>query len=237
MKQYILYLVGLGLIFIACNKDNLPNYTDYDRSLEQAVKKASADGTMDHFILPDSDDYASIPQDEKNHLTSMKVTLGGFLFHETGIALDPTHDSSEQSWSCSSCHIADAGFTPGTMQGIADGGIGFGTIGENRTINPIYEEEEIDAQGIRAISLLNAAFIENAFWNGQFGAGGANEGTEHLWNDEEFTSYNHVQMTDYLVERYANENGELIYPDLTSKYLRPSIKNLARVLGKTILGE
>ena len=81
------------------------------------------------------------------------------------------------------------------MQGIADGGIGFGQNGEFREVNPEYNENEIDAQGARPLSLLNVAFVTNTFWNGQFGAGEINEGTEDRWNDEDRTSINELGMS------------------------------------------
>ena len=192
MKQRLYILIGsiVMLVVLACNKDEVPSYTDLDRDLEAYLRKASPNGQADHFVLPHSSDFDNIPQDPKNPLNAMKVTLGSFLFHETGLALSPAYDVSMQSWSCASCHVATAGFMPGAPQGIADGGVGFGLNGESRTMNPIYDQTEIDAQGVRAISLLNAAYVTNAFWNGQFGAGGANIGTENLWHEVEFAEIN-----------------------------------------------
>ena len=73
------------------------------------------------------------------------------------------------TYSCSSCHIPEAGFRSGSFQGIADGGEDFGIIGEDRRRNTSYSESELDVQSARPLSLLNVAFVENTFWNGQFG--------------------------------------------------------------------
>jgi cytochrome c peroxidase len=86
------------------------------------------------------------------------------------------------TYSCSSCHIPEVGFRPGSVQGIADGGMGFGNNGDSRTMNPDYSETELDIQSARPLSLVNVAFVKNTFWNGQFGSSGANENTESLWS-------------------------------------------------------
>jgi len=72
------------------------------------------------------------------------------LFFETGI-----------TYSCASCHVPSAGFRPGTVQGIADGGIGFGENGENRAKLAAYRESEMDVQSVRPLSVLNVAYVEN----------------------------------------------------------------------------
>jgi cytochrome c peroxidase len=76
------------------------------------------------------------------------------------------------------------------MQGVADGGMGFGDNGEYRVLNPDYNEPDIDAQGARPLTVLNVAYVTNTFWNGQFGAGYVNTGTEALWNEEDGTANN-----------------------------------------------
>ena len=96
------------------------------------------------------------------------------------------------TYSCASCHIPEAGFRPGRMQGIADGGMGYGYNGDYRIMNQDYSEDELDIQGARPLSLVNVAFVKNTFWNGQFGGGGANEGTEELWSLREDTQRNHL---------------------------------------------
>ena len=103
-------------------------------------------------------------------------------FFETGIALSPTKEAGKKTYSCASCHVPSAGFRPGGVQGIADGGIGFGYNGENRTKLAAYRDFEMDVQGVRPLSVLNVAFVENTTWNGRFGSTGVNVGTEDRWD-------------------------------------------------------
>lgn len=184
------FILGTFLILlIACTKDQIYVATQNDYSLRTLI---SQKGGIDHYTLPESTDYANIPQDPSNPLNQIKVELGKFLFFETGLALDPVHDIALESYSCSSCHVPSAGFRPGRFQGIADGGLGFGDQGEDRFMDTEYQENEIDAQGIRPLSVLNAAYVTNTLWNGQFGANGINEGTEDLWSEENLTEINHL---------------------------------------------
>ena len=83
-----------------------------------------------------------------------------------------------------------AGFRPGGIQGIADGGIGFGQNGEGRTKLAAYRPNEMDVQGLRPLSVLNVAFVENSTWNGRFGSNGVNIGTEDRWLEAEGTDLN-----------------------------------------------
>ncbi|HKK88316.1 MAG TPA: cytochrome c peroxidase [Saprospiraceae bacterium] len=166
--------------------------TDLSIRLIEKMMEVSPTGSIDYYRLPRETDYVTIPQDPGNPLSKSKVELGKFLFHETGIGLDAAHPSGMQTFSCASCHVASRGFKPGRIQGIADGGMGFGHEGELRFKQDLYEEFELDAQPIRPLSVLNSAFVTNTFWNGQFGAGGVNEGTEDLWGQSiEGTEVNH----------------------------------------------
>ncbi len=193
MRKYLFFLLIVASIF-GCEHE-IP-LAGIDLLLLEQIRKSSPTGSADYYVLPDSDDYANIPQDSKNPLTAEKVTLGKFLFHETGIALRAEKESNMGTYSCSSCHLASRGFKPGRVQGIADGGIGFGFDGEGRTKSNEYDEFQIDAQAIRPLSVVNSAFVSNTFWNGQFGAGGVNEGTEHLWGESiESTEVNHTGLS------------------------------------------
>lgn len=186
------YVFALLLFASSCKHEPIDGSTQDDLELLTNIKSVSPDGTEDYYILPSHTDLKNIPQDPRNPLTWEKVELGKMLFFETGIALDANHSASMGTYSCASCHIPSAGFLPGTMQGIADGGIGFGLNGEGRGISPLYIPEELDVQGSRPRSVMNSAFVSNTFWNGQFGGNGVNEGTEHLWNEEEGTMINHL---------------------------------------------
>ena len=175
-------------VFISCQKDANLDFGDGD--LSAALAEASEYAGKTHFILPNSDDYRRIPQDVQNLISKEKVQLGQLLFHETAFALNSNFDNSMQSFSCSSCHNAMSGFHSGRMQGIADGGMGFGHAGEGRIKNPDCEETLIDVQQIRVPSNLNAAYQTNLLWNGAFGATNINAGTESLWTPDNDTDKN-----------------------------------------------
>mgnify|MGYP000005833510 CR=1 FL=1 len=98
-----------------------------------------------------------------------KVTLGQMLFHETGLAINPMKELSAGTYACSSCHFASAGFQACRVQGIADGGIGFGRNGEGRDRGSFYPEDKLDVQPLRTPSAMNGAYQKNMLWNGQFG--------------------------------------------------------------------
>ncbi len=190
----IVFIVALP----SCTNTVLPGTNELDYELKEAIKASAdfANGTPDinFYILPDENDLENIIQDPNNPLNPAKVELGKFLFYDTGIAVDAIYESGVGTYSCASCHVPEAGFRPGTHQGIADGGVGFGVNGENRLKSQDYDEDELDTQDARALSLLNVAFVKNTFWNGQFGANDANVGTEHLWSEEKGTHVNHENL-------------------------------------------
>ena len=192
MRQILLVLVVISLVvmFQACSSDTLSSPVEYD--LKQALNAASLTGSFEGYILPDGHNLSEIPQDPKNPLTPEKIQLGKMLFFETGLALDPIHEENLETYSCSSCHVPDCGFMPGRAQGIADGGRGFGNLGDGRWKDPIYQDEELDVQGARALNLMNVAFTTNTSWSGQFGSNNANIGTEHLWDNSVVTEVNHL---------------------------------------------
>ncbi len=172
--------IFLSIYLLSCAK------TDYsvelDDSLVAAIKKYSHTGSPDWYIMPNSTDYALLPnQDVKNPVTAEKVALGKLLFFETGIALEAKNTVSLQTYSCSSCHIPEKDFTAGRFQGIADGGIGFGNFGNGREKNSLYPGSLVDAQGARPLPVINLTYVRNALWNGAFGSYGLNVGTESAW--------------------------------------------------------
>ena len=195
MRQALFIVMAALLCFLSCSKDKLEILTEEDQALERAIISASETRSLNHFTLPESNDLQAIPQDPQNPLSFEKIELGKLLFYETGLALAPFQSLSEQTWSCATCHVPDAGFRPGAMQGIADGGLGFGVNGEDRFIGNTYLGTDVDAQGARPLSLLNVAYVTNTLWNGQFGAGGVNEGTEHLWDEIEGLEVNHLGLS------------------------------------------
>lgn len=197
MKRYlhmkILLLLCIFSLLFSCTKDTIPTFTNLDHQLKSRLQAIAPDGTLNHFTLPNSDDYSAIPQDPQNPLTKEKVELGKMLFFETGLAQDAVYNSGKGTYSCATCHVPEFGYMSGRHQGIADGGLG---IGESRVKLNQYEDEEVDAQGARPLSLLNVAYVTNTTWSGKFGAGFANSGTEELWGTEDpLTEINHLGMS------------------------------------------
>lgn len=178
MKNLMFVLLFGVVLFNSCTRDTAV----LDQDLKSALNQKSWTGNTDYYILPESDDYATIPgQDPKNPITDAKVNLGKLLFFETGIGVLPKKQMSMETYSCSSCHIVEKSFTAGRFQGIADGAVGFGNLGDGRTINPSYDGTEVDAQGARPLPVINLAYVRNALWNGSFGSFGMNVGTENIW--------------------------------------------------------
>ncbi len=176
-----LFTVLVLILFVSCTKDQTSDTLELDIRLRNYLADASETGDANYYILPSPDDLANIPQDPKNPLTTEKVALGKLLFFETGLAMDAVKASGMGTYSCSSCHLPSAGFRPGTAQGIADGGVGFGFNGDGRVRNTEYREDEIDVQSARPLSLINVAYVTNTSWNGSFGSTGVNVGTEDAW--------------------------------------------------------
>ena len=164
---------------VACQGD------DADGALLDAeltvLLETTIDGGAEAMRMPASDEYAAIPQDARNPLTAEKVTLGRLLFHETALGVDGVAASFARTYSCASCHSAAAGFQAGRHQGLGEGGSGFGTGGEGRERDAAIAVADIDAQAVRSPSILHAGYQRITHWNGQFGALGANEDTEHHW--------------------------------------------------------
>jgi cytochrome c peroxidase len=170
-------MTAAGLLMAACGGGDDP-----DVVLTQQLEAAAPAGAgTAYFVLPDAGDFAAIPQDPRNRLSSHKVVLGSFLFHETALSSMAKHEEGMYTYSCATCHHAAAGFQAGRRQGIGDGGVGFGSKGEARERNPMYPEPDVDVQQIRSPSALNIAYQTNVLWNGQFGASGVNVGTEAQW--------------------------------------------------------
>lgn len=178
MKKGLLFF-GLAILVYACTGDRLIN--PIDLQLQDALERLSPNRDLSGWELPASDNYAMIPAGRENPLTAEKVELGKMLFYETGIARNSFHSNGGSTYSCATCHVPTSGFMPGRTQGIADGGVGFGSRGESRIMMDNYEETELDVQGARALSLLNVAYVTNTTWSGKFGAHYVNEGTEALW--------------------------------------------------------
>lgn len=194
MSIKTLFVFALAAFMISsCTKDRMSSQIELDDELKRNIEGESPDGTASFYLLPDGENLDLIPQDPKNPLTKEKIELGKLMFFDTGLAEEAIHESGIGTYSCASCHIVKAGFRPGTFQGIADGGAAFGINGENRVMNSVdYVESELDVQSARPLSLVNVAYVENTFWNGQFGSTGVNEGTEAVWDQSDATELNNL---------------------------------------------
>lgn len=174
----LLPVIACALLLVGCDDDET---TSLDTQLTQVLDEVGGTKGKDYFVLPESTDYANIPQDANNPITAEKVTLGQALFHETALGINPTKAEGKDTYSCASCHHAGAGFQAGVKQGIGEGGSGFGSAGAGRIPNSNYAETELDVQPIRTPSAMNGAYQHLMLWNGQFGGTGDNLGTEANW--------------------------------------------------------
>ena len=180
LKNLSIFVVILVLASCAKPEDEI-TANGTDQELATLLSEKSPTNVKDYFILPNSNDLSAIPQDPNNPLSAAKIALGKLLYHETGLAQNPRFDASKNTYSCASCHHAAAGFQAGRRQGISDGAVGFGMIGEARIKHPDCPEDSVDFQPIRSPSILNIAYQEAILWNGQFGAQGINQNTSAQW--------------------------------------------------------
>ncbi|THD69850.1 cytochrome-c peroxidase [Robertkochia marina] len=181
ITKNIVWLICCSGFLVACSSDD----TTIDTPSEDTVLQEQLEtlyGSLSELILPESDQYSEIPADPSNLITAEKVLLGKHLFHETALGVLPKKEVGKATYSCASCHHSEAGFQAGVIQGIGEGGIGFGLKGETRHNSVEYQTEELDVQPIRSPSILNVAYQEVMLWNGQFGALGINEGTQASWS-------------------------------------------------------
>ncbi|MCK8481918.1 cytochrome-c peroxidase [Psychroserpens algicola] len=178
--HYSAYVVGFMTLFMSCASDD-DNYVPLPSQNILENRIIELYGSKDALIQPLATDFNLIPNDANNPITAAKVELGKFLFHETGLATNPSMDEGMHTYSCASCHHAQAGFQSGILQGIGEGGMGFGINGEGRFKNGMYLETDLDVQPIRTPSALNVAYQDVMLWNGQFGGTGTNQGTEANW--------------------------------------------------------
>ncbi len=173
-------------------KAETPAISQLDDDLEQLLLTEAQGQGLAYYTLPDDHDYDAIPQDPRNPINSFKVLLGKKLFCEPALAVNPKRGAAKHTYSCASCHIPGAGFAAGIKQGIGEGGIGFGTMGEGRIVDVDYLKVELDIQPIKTPSVINSAYNRTSLWNGQFGAVGPNEGTNESWTAGKPTGKNQL---------------------------------------------
>lgn len=171
----VVMLVSLS----ACSQPDPVDETALDLELERLIT-AEGQRPVSAFMLPDDGNYAAIPQDPRNPLTTEKVALGKLLFHETALATRPRQAAGLGTYSCSTCHHADAGFQAGAQRSISEGGLGWGS---NRRPNPAWPIEDVDIPPIRSPSALNSAWQRVTMWNGNMGANGPNAFVSTTWPD------------------------------------------------------
>lgn len=182
MSRPIFLLSLLSMMLISCSDDDpMEIESGLDQELTDAINTAPNSSGVSSFILPERNDFNSIPQDPRNNLTPTKILLGQLLFHETAFATGGEFPELAGTYSCASCHHVAAGFQAGVGQGIGEGGRGFGIRGETRHHDVSFAEAMIDVQPLRTPSAMNIAYQTNILWNGQFGATALNTGTESLW--------------------------------------------------------
>ena len=182
MKHFFL-LSFFCLLLISCEdaEDYEIARSELDIQLDGLLEQRANGLGKGFFILPESDDFSSIPQDPLNPLNTYKVALGQFLVHETAAGGIPKMDQMEGTYSCASCHPVASSFYAGVRQGVGESGIGFGFAGEGRRIDLTMPLDSVDLQPVRPPTLLNVAYQETALWNGMLGATGPNAGTESRW--------------------------------------------------------
>lgn len=179
MKTTLLFCM-LAILICGCEK-KLSEPTTITANNPEAPTDTLSAIALRAYKLPDSDDFNAIPQDPRNPLTADKVALGKLLFHETRLGTTNLDPQGLHTYSCATCHHAEAGFQSGLAQAIGEGGVGFGATGEGRKANPLYAIGLIDVAPLRTPSVLNTAYQEVMMWSGQFGGTGVNKGTEASW--------------------------------------------------------
>lgn len=181
--RYVHFLSFLLILSLSCEESSEYELakTELDIRLEELLEQNSNGIGKSYFILPDSDDFNAIPQDPLNLLNTYKVALGQLLLHETATGGIPKMSQMGETYSCASCHPVASSFYAGRRQGIGEGGIGFGFVGEGRQIDFNIPLDSVDLQPVRPPTLLNVAYQEVALWNGSLGATGENVGTEARW--------------------------------------------------------
>lgn len=221
MKRTFYVLLGIAATIYLLSCIHEPQDAPLDLTLESTLDQYSHTGDHTWYRMPESDDYANIPnQDPKNLITKEKVELGKMLFFETGIGLEPKYQVSMGTYSCASCHIPSRGFTAGRFQGIADGAIGFGTTGEGRSKNPAYQGHEVDAQAARPLPMINLAYVTNALWAGNFGSFHVNLGTENVWTTDSLFEINFKGLMGLEAN---NERALIVHRQVVNKAVTDSL--------------
>ncbi len=181
LKRLLWCSLFIGSLYGCQMDESLTN--QYDDHLAQTLRSIGGEQWRATFTFPDASNFDAIPQDPQNPINAKKVALGRLLFHEPGLGTNANRPEGMNTYSCASCHFAEAGFQANRWQGIGEGGSGASANGMGRDIHPNYQAIELDVQPIRSPAALNVAYQRIMLWNGQFGATGPNEGTEASWTE------------------------------------------------------
>ena len=226
MKAIMYAAILFSFFLVACRKEKKIAETAYSLNSENEdeINNILGPSKKASLILPESNDFASIPQDPKNPLSVEKIQLGQLLFHETRLGGAPKIRQGLFTYSCASCHHAEAGFQSGLAQSLGEGGIGFGITGEAR-VPSLPFRDSVDAPAIRAPSALNTAFQEVTLWNGGLGATGVNAGTEYAWTGPLFSS-NFLGFQGLETQAIVAQNVHRLKVDTGFFLSEPVYKNL-----------
>jgi len=222
VKQILTLLAITVIVIFGCQKVELQSI--------DAVNAVGDDGDdakdLSSYMMPLSDNLAAIPQDPNNPLTPDKVALGKLLFHETRLSINPKSMAGLQTYSCASCHHAEAGFQSGLSQGIGEGGTGFGFKGEARIPSLLYDTNDIDVQPIRSPSVMNSAYQQVMLWGGGFGSKGVNAGTEYAWTTGTVLEANNLGYEGLESLSIGGLTKHRLVPDTVFLAADPTYKNL-----------
>merc|ERR1711862_639318 len=114
LKRTVHLLAVVTILFTGCASEQTAD--PLDLSLRNTMRRLAPEGAMDYYKVPHHEDLANIPAGIGNPLTPEKVELGKMLFFETALGVDAVNESGMQTFSCATCHIPNAGFTPGNFQ-------------------------------------------------------------------------------------------------------------------------
>ncbi|HRI02040.1 MAG TPA: cytochrome c peroxidase [Saprospiraceae bacterium] len=195
MFRLVCLMVFCGFVLVHCKvkqEFHFPEEDKVDSVLVKLIESKSKTGSINEFILPDEDQWDKIPQDSTNPITKAKVELGQKLFFDPAISFNPKCEAAAGTFSCATCHFADAGFSAGIHQAIAGGGRGFGHL---RHKHPLCDSSLLDVQMIKTPSIVNCAYQEVMLWSGKFGCCGPNKGTDSLWPPGSFIELNKLGMS------------------------------------------
>ena len=139
MKKQFVIISFTFFIVTSCSNSSDENYEDISTyPFVEAEFGSSLDlNDLANYANQTVPPYITKNNSQGNAITDKGATLGRVLFYDKNL-------SSNNNISCASCHHAAAGFQSGLLQGIGEGGIGFGLRGEGRVKSSSYLERDLD---------------------------------------------------------------------------------------------